>query len=325
MQAHGTGGFDITLTINGAIAPASDQNYNLAGINSVQAVPVAGQPLPTTSPTVFGANTSGPLVNLMQKNPVAGRPDTSILQMNLPQGLGINILPLPALQLGLGIYKNTEVMVRYFPKTSIPVGSSNLSVGLWGFGIKHDFKQWIPGMKELPFDLSAMFGYTSFNASYAFTGTDQLNPEVANGDTSGNVINQNPKSLVYNNQKLSITSTAWTAQVLISKKLLFFTPYLGVGYGYSNTDIKLEGNYPITQFITDPTDHFYSSTQIRKRVTVLSNPIDINGNASSFRATVGFRLKLTILTIHADYTFAAYNIATVGVGLNLQSIAPFKW
>jgi hypothetical protein len=317
-KPHGTGGFDVTMSFNLAFAPAADQSYSITGMNVIK--PTGSE---TTAPSIFGPNDKdGPNVNIYQPNPNYGitpgaSKDTATGNFNLPKGTGVNFFPVPTAQISVGVYKNTEVMLRLIPQIS----AGGFSTGLWGFGVKHDFKQWIPGIKEMPFDLSGLFGFTSFNASYAFSPPNNLNPDVPNGTTSGNTINTN--TAAYDNQKLAITSTAWTVQAIISKKLLFFTPYLGVGYGYSNTEIKMAGNYPYTEFITSGTP-LTNPNYGKKEVKVVTDPVTISGNASSFRATLGFRLKLTLLTIHADYTLAAYNVATLGVGLNLQSIVPFK-
>jgi hypothetical protein len=310
-KPHGAGGFDITVSANVTFAPVADQSFSLAGLQRVQ--PVAGQP--TTAPSIFGENKTGPMVEVRDKSPFTGN-DTAITSFNLPQGIGTNIFAVPTAQLSVGVGFGTDVAIRFVPTIS----TGDAGVGLFGFAVKHDFKQWIPGMKELPFDLSAMFGYTTMNAGLKFDGDQAVKPQ---SDT--NIYNPQPGK-VYSNQKGEFKSTAWTTNVIISKKLGPFTPYLGLGYQSATTTLALLGDYPVTvpnstAQATNPTDPSFGKVA---RVQDVKDPVTIEGKLSGFRANAGFRLKLAVLTLHADYTFGEYRVLSAGVGLNLQSIVPFK-
>jgi hypothetical protein len=303
-KPHGIGGFDITFSANVTFAPSSDLTYTLDGLKKIK--PAAGQP--NTAPTIFGDSKAGPTVEVRDKSPFTGN-DTAITSFALPSGLGTNIFAVPTAQLCVGVGFGTDVSVRFVPTLS----TGDVGVGLFGFAVKHDFKQWIPGMKDLPFDLSAMFGYTTMNADVKLS----VEPDV-DADTY-----QPDPNKKYNNQKAEFKSKAWTANVIISKKLGPFTPYLGVGYQNAKTTLAMVGDYPITvpndDVITPgPSAGYYKTTMD------VTDPIKIEGKLSGLRANAGFRLKLAVLTIHADYTLGKYNVASVGLGLNLQSIVPFK-
>jgi hypothetical protein len=325
-KPHGIGGFDLTFSLNVPFAPTADQSYDASGFKNVKLDPSNTS---TTSPTIFGEGKEGPKMNVIAPNPLhkgfadnfPGAPnpyqkDTAIASFNLPQGAGINYFPVPTAQLSVGVGFGTEVSVRFIPT----VTASDAKIGLFGFAVKHDFKQWIPGMKELPFDLSAMFGYTNLNLDYGFSGDNAISPE------SGPDIQPDQSGKTFDNQKLTLTSKAWTTNVIISKKLGPFTPYLGVGYQAASTTLKLEGDYPITSINEnyDPAALPGSSNSKIKKIDAVTDPISITGDISGFRANAGFRLKLAVLTIHADYTLGKYNVASVGLGINLQSIVPFK-
>ena len=49
-----------------------------------------------------------------------------------------------------------------------------------------------------------------------------------------------------------------------------------------------------------------------------STAVDMKYGSSGPRATDGFRLKLAVLTQHADYTLQKYNALTVGFGINVR-------
>jgi len=53
----------------------------------------------------------------------------------------------------------------------------NNYVSLWGVGVKHDLKQWIPVVKSIPIlNLAIMYGYTNVNFH---SGLKPLTPEFA--------------------------------------------------------------------------------------------------------------------------------------------------
>jgi hypothetical protein len=310
-KPHGIGGFDITVSTNITFAPTEDLTYSLNGLQKMQ----PANPSETTAPSIFGDKKAGPKVNVVEKSPFTGN-DTVLTSFELPQGLGVNLFAVPTAQFSVGVGLGTDISVRFMPKIS----AGDIGIGLFGFAVKHDFKQWIPGMKDLPFDLSAMFGYTTANADLRFTGASSIQPD---GDT--NIYNPNPGKK-YTNQTAEFKSTAWTTNLIISKKLGPFTPYLGVGYQQANTTLAFLGDYPVTvpnnqADATNPASPSFGKAAV---ISDISNPVNIEGNISGFRANVGFRLKLAVLTIHGDYTFGQYNVASVGLGLNIQSIAPFK-
>lgn len=306
-KPHGTGGFDITFTMSAFQVPDADKTFDIA--SAVPITPTPGQTLylqstnplvpidPNTS-TMFGADKSNKVV--IMANTLGGIP---IDTMELPKGTNVGFGPgLPQLQLGIGIYKNTELMIRYIP--SIKLGSDG-KVGGFGFGVKHDIKQWIPVIKEQKiWDWSALFSYNSIGLEYDLGSELKPRSDLPNNTGSS-----------FDNQKLILEGSGWQLGTIVSAKLLFFTPYLGLGYASSTMKLKAEGDYPVT--LPNPI------TQ-QSEITNAKDPVNIENSTSGFRATAGFRIKLLLLTIHADYTFAEYNAATIGVGLNLQSIVPFK-
>jgi len=319
-KPHGIGGFDVTICFNVAQAPTADQSFtpSALGFKKLQLSP--GQE--DKAPTIFGDSKQGPEMYLPATitipdyaNP-GGTKDTTVLlsKFNLPQGTGVPYFPMPTAQIALGVGFGTEVAVRYMPTMK----AGDFEAGLFGFAVKHDFKQWIPGIAMMPFDLSAMFGYTKTSVTLGF-GSKGLYPTADTAQV------YRPADLPsFDGQKLSFEASGWTLNVLLSKKLGPITPYLGLGYQRSSVTFDMKGNYPLeiandkAATMGDPS--FGKAT----RYASFSDPIHLTGNLSGFRTTVGLRLKLLLLTIHADYTLAEYKMFTAGVGLNLQSIVPFK-
>ncbi len=272
-KPHKLGRFDLMITPSFVFAPSSDRNFTINNSELSELELVNGTS--AEAPSFFGANSAGPALRFK---------DDQSSSFTTPSGVGVAMLPVPMAQLGVGLIKNTDLVVRFVPTLSF----GDASVGLFGVGIKHDILQWIPGDKVLPFDASVFFGYTSL----------KFNMDLDDG--SGN-----------DDQELAINSKGYTFRALISKKLLFFTPYVGLGFNSATTEINVNGTYsyetqtapglpPVTASIKDP-------------VAITAD------GADGFVGNVGFRLKfLWVMAFSADYTFGAYNSATAGLGVSLD-------
>jgi hypothetical protein len=220
----------------------------------------------------------------------------------------------------VGIYKGTEVTLRFIPT----IKTGELSAGLFGLGVKHSIKQWIPAIKEQKiWDWSAIAGFTTFNAGYAFS-----KPMLAVDDSA-----YNPDPTVqYNNQKIDFTGTGFMIGTIMSAQLglsaLNITPYVGVNYAYSKVALTMGGDYPIVVPNTEYDGGLTPGPQHDRttRIMRVTDPITIEGTLSNLRVNAGMRIKLALLTIGGEYSIATsgYNSATVNVALNLQSIVPFK-
>lgn len=231
----------------------------------------------------------------------------SLTQFRMPPGLGVPVLPaLGGIQASIGIIKDIDLIVRFLPPLSFPIGGvvNRLDIGYWGVGAKLGFKQWIPGFKELPFDLAFVGGFTNLTSSVGLT----LNPAPG---VAG------PTGIDYSNQKVTLNTTGFNAGVVISKKLLFFTPYAGIRFERATTTLKATGNYPITG--ADLTLVGVQAT-LTPRIFVLTDPVNISySNPNSIAFNAGFRLKfLWVLTLHADYTFANYSVINTGLGIDIR-------
>lgn len=312
----GKGGFDLRFNVGVCMVPTEDQTYNInnAFVN-VPGSPFQWKPtadLASKQSTMFGP--SEPAKGAMElygvmKNPVTGL-DTNVLinRLQPPPGSGVPYsVTLPSVQLSFGIVKSTEIMLRFVPQVAL----DKVSIGTWGIGAKHSLKQWIPVIsKQQIWDWSAFGSYSVFNSEYAF-GNNGLKPDA---DA------YNPNPLDYSNQKLTMSGYGWSLGTIVSAKLLFFTPYLGINYASSSMNLKMEGNYPVSI----PNDEISTTHPEYSKVSNLKDPVSIDGVVSGFRGNAGVRLKFLLLVIGADYSIGAYNTATISVGLNLQSIVPFK-
>ena len=219
----GLGGFDIRLNVGGFFVPAADQNYSLSNVfknNPSSNYKFVNQSGTTDQqPTFFGTNDNKGGVDIQGTIHIAPGVDSTktFTGFKLPGGIGTPMMvSLPTLQLSVGLVYGTEVMIRYIPFTSIPVSDYTFNVSSYGFGVKHDLKQWIPVLKKSPvLDWSVFAAYSAFNYEYGL-GAKGLLPD-------SNSFNPNP-SVNYLNQKIIMSGTGYSVGTLISAKLLFFTP-----------------------------------------------------------------------------------------------------
>jgi hypothetical protein len=288
-KTHGLGRPDLTISFNIVSIPSSDKSFDISEL-PLSSTRLA-DPSKSNTPTIAGDNVPGPYLDIYTN--VNGAPvKTATFQM--PQGTGIGFMPVPTAQLGIGLVKNTDIMIRFIPTLNIKnVGR----IGLWGVGVKHDILQWIPGVSAIPVDVSFLFGFTRFST------TMELDVPPSQG-----VLNPNPPS--YEDQTLSMTTSAYTFGLLVSKKLSVLTLYGGLGYDGSSTTIKLNGYYPANTGYDVP-----SGTA---KVENFQDPVNTSiSGANSPKATLGLRFKLAVLTFHGDYTFSKYPMLSGGIGISI--------
>ncbi|WP_461486145.1 DUF6588 family protein, partial [Pedobacter sp.] len=203
--------FDLRITGTGAFVPQKDKNFDVAKLGLTSMAPVAG----TTSitPTISGPETSGAQMKL-------NSPTQSQTPFNLPEGIGVGVVPSPQLQLTVGLPKNIDLSVRYVPTIDMDDFGK---VDLFGLGAKVELLPIIFGKKEklLPFDLAVAVGYTQLKWNIPLEVGDNPDP----------------------NQNVNIKLSGISADAIISKKLSVFTPFFSLGYNQSKSNIKALGRY----------------------------------------------------------------------------------
>ena len=288
-KPHKLLGFDLTITANVANIPDDDKLWTFRNTDFQNLILVSGND--GSLPTVVGGPTNETLA-LSSTIVIDGTSySNSGSPFPAPDGIDTDDLPLagfpvPVVQLGIGLVKNTDLKIRYLPKVS----TEDTEFSLWGVGVMHDLKQWIPGLKQVPFDLSGFIGYTALKAEFNIDETDSDPDYTFTGDGS-----------------VELKASSMTIQGVLSKKISILTPYVGVGYNIASSSLKVKGEY----VYDDPND--------AAPAQVFNDPISLDfDGGSSPRITAGLRIKLLILTIHADYTLQKYRTFTAGLGLSIR-------
>ncbi|MBN2863362.1 MAG: hypothetical protein JXN62_09390 [Bacteroidales bacterium] len=286
-KPHTLGGFDITLGINAGIVPVSAETFEISSLGLSSSLSGSG-----SAPSVAGPAADGPEIVLSQSG-------VELTRFNTPPGTEWRYIPVPTAQVGIGLPLGTEIKGRFLPR--IPVSDGD--VMLWGLGLMHSIMQYIPGNEILPVDASVFAGYTRINANVPLS----LEP----GSPSNYLV-----PIDFSDQNLSATVDALNVSAIASFNLPVINFYGGLGYSRTNTIFKLSGNFPAPVLVTTPTPHSeYNEDGVIKGSDFPEMKIE---NFSGLRANIGFRIKLAVVTFHADYTWAHYSVLSTGLGISFR-------
>jgi len=318
-DVHKTFGFDLTIGGSVVVAPQSERTFDITGLQNLKPT-VAG----TTQAPTFAGKGSGVELNLMQPhflkdgttvNPLWNNGTGKIVSFTTPKGVS-KYIPAPTVQLTIGLPIINDVSIRWMPT----VKTSDAKVSFWGLGVKHNFKQWIPGVKMLPFDASVLVAYTKLNADYYFPAESQITPDKLVGGGLGYVADPNYTGN-YSTQSMKINTKAFTTGIVFSKTLLFFTPYIGVGIIKTNFDVVLAGDYPtLGNPVLDKNGSPVLNSNNKPIMQIVNkvDPVKVNGSETMPNATFGFRLKFAVISFHAQYVAQKYATASAGFGITFR-------
>ena len=265
-KVHKVGGFDITLSASYTKAPSSKKSFdpNNLGLTTIEATN------PGMAPTMAGdKNASMPFH--LKGDPTKN----SFMTM---EGAGADMFVSPMIQAAVGLPFHTEIMGRFMPKVSY---GDYGDAGLWGLGVKHSIKDYIPFVKRVPFlQASVLAAYTDFNAKLGVSNQGfGSNMGTGSGD-------------------LETSAGAFTSRLLIGVNVPVVSFYTGLGYGTTTSNFDIVGDFA-----------GYEET---------SNPIALEYKTSGFDFNAGMRIRLAIISLHADYTVGEYSVITAGIGINFR-------
>jgi len=300
-KPHKLGGFDLTITVNTTVVPDAAKYFDVGALDFTGGLQLT-DPADNMASTIAGPKGEGPELRYVEE---FGGTEYSLATFNTPGGTGVGVLPLPMVQFGLGLVKGTDVTVRYLPRLNIFDAGS---VGMWGVGLKHSIVQWFPGSALIPFELSLFGAYTEL------TSLADVNFQPSSYGVPVNL--ESYTDADFDNQMIGLDMSAWTVNLIASKSLAILTVYGGGGYSSTRANLYMDGNYPLTQLNTDDPGNPYVEVA---DASIVEDPINIEvKNFSGLRLNAGLRLKLALLTLHFDYTWADYSVYTGGIGISFR-------
>ena len=263
-KPHKLVGFDVSLSLN--LITISDE-VSAFDVNSIDNFSSTS----SSTPSILGSG-EGATINYQNEN-VSG-------QFVMPdQNIEIKAVPIPTLNVGLGLIKGTEINVRYIPTYEYNIGFVGKgSVELYGAGIKHNILQWLPLDKFLPFDLSIQSAFSKFNTSF----------EVESQSVR---------------QGVDLDIRASTVNLIFSKKFAMITAYGSVGQNFVSSTLNANTNFSLGSTSTLNFDF----------------PLEINmPKTSEMQASAGVRLQFAIFTLYANQTFSSYPSTSAGIGISFR-------
>ncbi len=264
-KPHKLLGFDLTFTATYIKAPSSARSFDVSALDLKDVELVQGSP--TIAPSVAGDMEDLPTLRL--KTPIQGTGE-----FDMPNGTGMDFLPIPMISAGVGLPYGFEIKGRFIPK--VEIGDAG-KLGLWGVGVQKDIKDYIPGLKHVPvLNVSVLAAYTKF--------TSDMDVDDVNGDG-----------------KLDVKTNAFTTRLLVGANLPVVAFYTGLGYGRSNSNFDLLGTYEVSQIpiqMKDPISLAYSTkgfdmnVGMRVRLGVIALHADYTiGEYSSITAGLGINFR----------------------------------
>ena len=290
-KTHKKFGFDLTISANLSFVPDARQNFTFNPADYEFLTTANGE---TSLPTVMSENSTETTIDV--RIPIDGTNTFKVGSFQMPGGitedLPISAAPAPMIQAGLGLPTKTDVKLRFFPKTNF---SDDVEASMIGFGLQHDITQYFGAIDKLPLSVSILGAFTSLKATYAINdGSLTDNVSIQNGETE-------------------FKMNAFTIQALGSLDFKIVTLYAGIGYNNGTSEINIKGDYNLTYEIQDNNGNTVSTVN-----ETVSNPVNLDFEASGVRTTLGARLNLGPIKIFGDYTLQKFNTLSAGIAVSIR-------
>lgn len=291
-ETHKLFGFDVNFSVSAIQIPARDRTFDLNEIGLSKLT--LENPAKHIAPTVAGGKGEVPV---LQVHDLEGN---VISTFSTPEGTGYDILPVPMAQIGFGILPHTDLIGRFVPKMKYNNDGDEMQLGFFGLGVKHNFMEWIPVLKALPFDASIFGSFSKINAQ------SQISFDPSDF-SEGNV------TVTFDKDKQVLEFDTKTTKVglILSKKIGVLTVFGGIGHSSSETSIDLLGKYIIeTTFDINGTP---STTRDE-----LNDPIAVKFSNKNLSMDAGLRLKLAFFSLFASVNKAEYTSYNAGLSLGYR-------
>ncbi len=336
--------FELKLVGNAAYVPTAERSFSLdaLGLNAPTTREIDGRTYTevwqykfSQAPTVFGSAENDQQETIRKvvtyENPVSGFEEkATVAELVLPDGLGLALNPLtPAMQLNVGVPLATEVMIRFLPTTNVVRDEVTVDYnGLLGIGLKHDIKQWVPYLRQLPVSLSLAAAYSSTGASLDLP---TLLPEAPAGttfadSTQGNTNYQGPSvtDADYSVQGANFRVQAWNVNALVSREFTLVSVYGGLRYARSITTLQLTGTYGVATVPYYNPENATDSNNRRLTLANLTDPIEIRTAHGQASLVGGFRFKLGFLALSGEASLSRFSTASLGISAGWMDLVPAR-
>lgn len=291
-KTHKLLGFDLSVSLSAIQIPDEAKTFDINTLGLTYMSVSSGSGI---APTVAGLNQAGPRISVNDNQ------GNALVEFNSPNGLNLDVVPVPIAQIGFGLLPHTDIIGRYVPEMKYDNSGDEMQVGLWGVGVKHNFKEWIPVLKSLPFDASVFGSFSEVNAQSEISFT----PE------SYGVNNVSVTFTNLSDQFLKVKSKTSKYGLIVSKKLGILTVFGGIGQSTSESTIDLVGKYPVITKIE-------GGGLVITNEDALIDPIALQFTSQNICMDAGLRLKVAVLSIFASVNKSEYTSYNVGLSLGVR-------
>jgi hypothetical protein len=259
-------GFDLTVLVGAAFIPSKADFTKFAQFeyNDLELL----SPADNNVPTIFGPEEINPDYRIISTGETFIAPGGNSLE----EEFGYDAVPLPMLQLSVGVIPRTDVKFRFMPLLEF---DDDFEAKLWGVGIQHHINDYFPSGDELLFDMALFAGYTQFDSEIemdnSYPGEDQLGVQVLN---------------------------VWNVDGIVSYEVSVLTIFGSIGYNRVTSNLELQGTYDIgSEILQDPIDTktkyqgVKASAGLRIKVAIISLHGEYTYNDYSM-VTVGLGLSV---------------------------------
>jgi|SRR5690625_594502 len=266
--------FDISVVANASLIK-DHQKYFILNTEDYEMLKFKDGSISKKVGTAFGEN--NPEITVMAEV-INDNGETETVEFYLPQGLAstnINVLPTAFIHGRVGLFKATELKVRYLPTVKM----EDVRLGIFGIGVQHEFSKWFSS--NFPLAISGLIVYNNMKGSYKFYD-DQIIEAV--------------------DPEFELKQNSMLYQLQVSTKFKKFNFYGGLGFLNGTSNFNVLGSYEVKSgsTIADSKKYYY-------------NPISLKHKVSGFKGTLGAKLQLGFFKLHADYNFSEFNTVSVGM------------
>lgn len=290
--SHKEYGFDFSVSLSSIQIPEGAKTFDIAILGLTKLVVGSGGNI---APTIAGAINPGPQML------VTDEMGNQLGSFKMPGGTGYDQIPVPVAQLGFGLLPWTDLIVRYLPKLKYDNNGDQMRLGFWGMAVKHNFSEWVPALKRLPFDAATFGSYSEANV--------QSTLSFNSSGLAGDIISVSPGSV--NNQLLKLKTTTTRYGLIVSKKLGILTLFGGIGRSTSTSTVDLTGKYTVKTTVQFGGVNYSVSDD-------LINPVSLQFVSKNMCMDAGLRLKISVLSLFASINKSEYTSYTVGVSLGTR-------
>ncbi|MFA6401172.1 MAG: DUF6588 family protein [Salinivirgaceae bacterium] len=314
-KVHSTLGFDVTFSTSVIMIPSSAGTVKASSINMPNNIQFSD---PTADvPTIRGnKDLVQPNISIPLSVGEEGTPNyyTSSIAFPAFKGLGMGLSASAAIQAAVGLPKGTEVIIRFIPNLAntanklIPDGVDVKmeKTNMWGLGVKHDIKQWIPVLSKVPFlQISGLVGYTKFQTGFS-GGALAITPNVLS-ITNGTLANN---TALWDDQKFLMEASSFTGSLLVGASIPVFQPFIGIGFNSGKFESGFYGTYPVVDI-----NSTNGNLEVNKSE---KDPLVIENKTTNFNFQAGARIKLGPIVFHYAIAMQKYTMHTFGFAVTLR-------